>query len=144
MRLHLVFPGVCGDQGGDDPPIAGDVGTHNGTSFQCPESTGLPIISLETLATFVVGASCEEDMISRHRQWSGTLGFHLQRLTMESRLLCVMVHTMSSSFFSPPPLLCPRGIPLSVRRSSASISSTSPFSKSTSLCDDECWPLLSS
>jgi len=34
VRLHLVFPGVCGDPGGDDPPMADEAGIHDGTSSQ--------------------------------------------------------------------------------------------------------------
>jgi hypothetical protein len=36
MRLHLVVPGVCGDHGGDDPPIAGEAGMRDGTAMDYP------------------------------------------------------------------------------------------------------------
>jgi hypothetical protein len=42
MRLHLVVPGVCGDRGGDDPPIADEAGMRNRPAMNYPE-TAIPL-----------------------------------------------------------------------------------------------------
>jgi hypothetical protein len=53
MRLHLVVPGVCGDRGGDDPPITGEAGIGNGPSMDYAE-TGVPLFEHLEVACPVV------------------------------------------------------------------------------------------
>jgi hypothetical protein len=55
MRLHLVVPGVCGDRGGDDPPIADETGIRDGTAMNYPE-TVVPLAEYLEVAC-PVGAS---------------------------------------------------------------------------------------
>ena len=93
VRLHLVFPGVCGDPGGDDPPIVSETGIRDGTSFRYPESIEASAVFLETLATFVVGASCGE-MPAAVRTQLADVGFPFQQVAAESRLVLFATHIL--------------------------------------------------